>query len=104
MREALDLQLELGCIAIEQIEIEPSRDDIQKVLLGLQHLYKDPEVLNQMLALMEERMLPDVNFNNGRPGMLCRVRHSMPYADNRIMPRLQINSLNMLPYFQIMSA
>ncbi len=59
---------QLGTTAIETLIINPkSRDDIEAVLRGLQHLYVChwPE----LEVIFDEEFCPDVDRGNGRPGM-----------------------------------
>ena len=59
---------QLGTTAIETRTIDPkSRDDIEAVLKGLQHLYVYhwPE----LEAICEAEFCPDVDWGHGRPGM-----------------------------------
>ncbi len=70
MRDIINPNLELGGIDITAIEIDHhSRDDMPAVLLGLQTLYRDPQVRERLFALLETEALPGVDLNNGRPGM-----------------------------------
>lgn len=66
----MDFQMGFGQAAIEDIEIDSqSRDDIPKVLLGLQHIYKTKNVRDQIFELLENKIAPEVSKNNGRPGL-----------------------------------
>lgn len=70
MRKMTDPQMKLGEIDISQIEFdERSRDDIPKVLKGLQQIYIDPQVRAEVFAILDEMVPAGVNRNNGRPGM-----------------------------------
>ena len=43
MRKAIENQIEFGEVEIPSIQLNmKSRDDIVQILLGLQHLYTDP--------------------------------------------------------------
>ena len=77
MRVVKNLQMELGEIPIADIKIDPkSRDDIQKILLGLQYIYITPDVRKDVFNVLEE-LLPNsvvdntrkANPNKGRKGM-----------------------------------
>ena len=46
-----------------------SRDDIPRILRGLQHLYMDLALREKVFQLLEEKIAPKVNKRNGRPGM-----------------------------------
>lgn len=70
MRVVRDRQMQLGEIGISQIRFNlRSRDDIPKVLRGLQHLYMNEALREQVFTLLENEMAPGVDKHNGRPGM-----------------------------------
>ncbi len=70
-REVESQQMSLGEAAIASIQINPkSRDDIPKILKGLQHIYVTESIREPIFSLLEERMLPGVDKRNGRPGMM----------------------------------
>ncbi len=78
MRRVIVPQMKLGELAIADIKLDPkSRDDIPKILRGLQHIYTTPELREPIFAILEE-VLPERQLegktvkaapNNGRPGM-----------------------------------
>ena len=69
MRQTIP-QRQLGDVGIENIALDyKSRDDIPAILIGLQHLYTDKTLREQLFALLEEKMVPNVNHKLGRPGM-----------------------------------
>jgi hypothetical protein len=62
--------MQLGEIDVSQIKFDlHSRDDIPKVLRGLQHLYLNETLREQVFALLGNEIAPTVNKQNGRPGM-----------------------------------
>ncbi len=70
MREVRNAQMTLGEIDVSQIKFDlRSRDDIPKVLRGLQYLYMNESLREKIFALLENEMAPKVNKCNGRPGM-----------------------------------
>ncbi len=70
MRKIKDLQLELAGTSIEDIRFNmKSRDDIPAILIGLQHIYVNPQTRERLFSLLEEKFLPEVNLHTGRPGM-----------------------------------
>jgi IS5 family transposase len=70
MRVVQNTQMELGELDVSQIEFDlRSRDDIPKILRGLQHLYRNEELRQSVFALLESEIAPKVDKNNGRPGM-----------------------------------
>jgi len=69
-REVKSAQLQLGVIEIGKIKINPhSRDDIPKILQGLQYLYVTPEIRTVLFSALEKLVPTDVDSNKGRPGM-----------------------------------
>ena len=70
MRVVQNRQLRIGEVDIAQIKFDPrSRDDIPKILKGLQHLYLNLPLRTQIFHLLETELAPKVNKRNGRPGM-----------------------------------
>jgi hypothetical protein len=70
MRAVQNAQMQIGEVDVSQIEFDPrSRDDIPKILRGLQHLYMNLELREQIFALLEKEIAPKVDKRNGRPGM-----------------------------------
>lgn len=70
MRKIKNLQLELAGTAIEDIRFNlKSRDDIPAILIGLQHIYTNPQTRKKLFSLLEEKFLPEVDLRTGRPGM-----------------------------------
>ena len=68
MRQAIHQQMQLGEVDISAIPFNPkSRDDIPRLLRGLQHIWVNPELRNQVFQTLEA-MIP-ASRNNGRPGM-----------------------------------
>lgn len=62
--------MELGEIDVSQIKFDlRSRDDIPKILRGLQHLYMNEELRQSVFALLESEIAPKVDKSTGRPGM-----------------------------------
>ena len=70
MREVHRRQFGLGQVPIEKIWLDPkSRDDIPAVLKGLQHIWSEGALREQLLALLDEHVQPEVDRTVGRPGM-----------------------------------
>jgi len=60
----------LGEVSIASIQFNmKSRDDIPKILKGLQYIYITDSVRDPLFRLLEEKVLPGVDKHNGRPGM-----------------------------------
>ena len=70
MRKVKRAQMEIGEIHISNIELDVnSRDEIPKVLIGLQHMYCDSQLWAEIRPILES-MTPDkIDPNNGREGM-----------------------------------
>ncbi len=61
----------LGSTAIETLKISlKSRDDIENVLRGLQHLYVNRQ--RDLQRIFDEEFFVDVDQPNGRPGTACQ--------------------------------
>ena len=70
MRVVQNCQMQIGEVDVSQIKFNPkSRDDIPKILKGLQHLYMYQSLRSQIFQLLEAEISPKVNKRNGRPGM-----------------------------------
>lgn len=70
MRVVQNVQMTIGEIDVSHIRFTPkSRDDIPKILKGLQHLYLDQSLRAKIFQLLEDEISPKVNKRNGRPGM-----------------------------------
>jgi len=70
MRAMQNPQMQIGEVDISQIKFDAkSRDDIPKILKGLQHLYMDIQLRAQIFQLLEAEISPKVSKCNGRPGM-----------------------------------
>jgi hypothetical protein len=61
---------ELGAIGISDIQFDlQSRDDIPQVLRGLQYIYTNSETCQAVFEILETIIPPEIDKNNGRPGM-----------------------------------
>lgn len=70
MRKRFELQYELGATPIEQVKFPTrSRDELPRVLRGLQHIYATPELNKAVFDLLESQIIGDKNNRMGRPGM-----------------------------------
>ncbi len=69
MRKVIELQMEFWKKDISQIEFDlQSRDEIPKLLIGLQHIYSTPKVWDEVFKILK-RIVPLKNHKVGRPGM-----------------------------------
>ncbi len=70
MRVVQHPQMSIGEVDVSRITFDPrSRDDIPKILRGLQHLYTDLALRAAVFELLTSQIAPKVNKDNGRPGM-----------------------------------
>lgn len=70
MRKVKNPQMQIGEVDISQIEFDPrSRDEIPKLLKGLQYIYCVPELRNEIFSILEEMIPENIEKNNGRKGM-----------------------------------
>ncbi|MEA3341919.1 MAG: ISNCY family transposase [Chloroflexota bacterium] len=70
MREVVESQAKLGHVGIAEIEFDlRSRDEIPRLLKGLQFIYCTPEVRQEVFGILEELIEPGISRENGRPGM-----------------------------------
>lgn len=71
MRVVQNHQMQIGEVDISAIKFDPkSRDDMPKILKGLQHLYVQLPIRTAIFQLLEDQLSPpNIDKNNGRPGM-----------------------------------
>lgn len=70
MRVVQNTQMQIGEVDISKMKFDlKSRDDIPKILRGLQHLYMDIPLRIKIFQLLEAEISPKVSKHNGRPGM-----------------------------------
>ena len=70
MRKVIEPQMQIGEISIMNIKLDfHSRDEIPKVLFGLQQIYSVPDVRKQVFNILEEIIPEGIDKNNGRKGM-----------------------------------
>jgi hypothetical protein len=70
MRKVIDSQMKIGEIDIADIEFDlHSRDEIPKLLMGLQSIYRNPETRKQIFGVLMQLVPEGVDPNNGRSGM-----------------------------------
>jgi hypothetical protein len=106
MRKTIDPQMKLGQVDISEIEFDlRSRDEIPKLLMGLQYIYCTPAIREQVFKILKEMVPKGTDANTGRPGMLLwkilvlgtlRLNCNWDYnkvkemADNHITLRLML--------------
>lgn len=70
MRAVQNPQLQFGQVDISKIQFNPkSRDDIPQILKGLQYIYVNRPIREEIFQLLEKYVVPKINKKNGRPGM-----------------------------------
>ena len=75
MRQIIKPQLALGVVDIAAMHLDPrSRDDIPRLLRGLQYIYTQPQVREAVFSILREVVPLDaagqpVSIDTGRPGM-----------------------------------
>ncbi len=74
MRVVKNPQLQFGEVDISAITFTRSRDDIPQLLKGLQYIYVNPSLREEIFNLLEKKITPGISKRKGRPGMeLWRV-------------------------------
>lgn len=69
MRQIFDNQMQFGEVDISKIQPNiKSRDDIDKALFGLKHIYTTPELRENIFKVLG-KITPKVSKTTGRPGM-----------------------------------
>ncbi len=70
MRKIIEAQLKIGEQSIGDIQFDlSSRDEITKLLIGLQSIYCNPEICRPVFDALAGIVPDDVDPNNGRRGM-----------------------------------
>jgi hypothetical protein len=70
MRKVIELQMKFGEIAIKDIDFDlKSRDEITKLLIGIQSIFCDKETRDKAFKVLVELVPENVSQNNGRKGM-----------------------------------
>ncbi len=70
MRKVIDIQMKFGEVDISKIEFDPrSRDEIPKLLMGLQEIYCNHKVRDQVFTVLRDLIPEGIDQNNGRRGM-----------------------------------
>jgi IS5 family transposase len=70
MRRAKERQMKIGQVSIGKIQFDlRSRDEIPKILIGLQQLYCNEEIREKVFQELMKVVPEDIDPNNGRPGM-----------------------------------
>ena len=70
MRQVINLQLQLAEVEIANVEFDlRSRDEIPKLLQGLQYLYCTPDRHREVFQILEGLIPDQIDPHNGRPGL-----------------------------------
>ena len=71
MRKTIDEQAKIGEVDIKDIVIDMKcRDEMPKILLGLQHIYTKTDVRKKIFAILNDAIPNKIDKKNGRPGMM----------------------------------
>ena len=70
MRKVKEMQMKLGEVNLADIAFDlRSRDEIPKLLMGLQYIWCTPEVREKVFEILEKIVPGDTRADTGRPGM-----------------------------------
>jgi IS5 family transposase len=70
MRKVIDIQMKFGEVDISKIEFDPrSRDEIPKLLMGLQEIYCNRNVRDEVFTVLCDLPPEGIDQHNGRRGM-----------------------------------
>ena len=70
MRKTTEIQMQLGETNIADVKIDPrSRDDIPKILKGLQHIYCTSKLREEIFTILKKLIPEGVSTKTGRPGL-----------------------------------
>ena len=70
MRKVIDMQMKIGEVDISKIDFDlQSRDEIPKLLMGLQAIFCNLEIREKVFKVLMELIPDNVDPHNGRNGM-----------------------------------
>ncbi len=70
MRKIIEEQMKVGEIDISNVKLnEKSRDDMDKILLGIQYLYKNDQTRKKLFDILKTLTPVEIDKKNGRPGV-----------------------------------
>ena len=70
MRKIIDNQMKIGEVDISGIEFDlKSRDEIPKLLMGLQAIYCNKEIRDKVFNVLKNAMPKNISMTTGRHGM-----------------------------------
>ena len=70
MRKVVEEQMQIGEIAVSDIKISlKSRDEIPKLLIGLQHIHTSINIRQKVFAVSGKIVPEKIKKNTGRPGL-----------------------------------
>ena len=70
MRKVVEEQMQIGEIAVSDIKISlKSRDEIPKLLIGLQHIHTSINIRQKVFAVLGKIVPEKIKKNTGRPGL-----------------------------------
>ena len=70
MRKIISAQMKFGEVDISEVKFDPrSRDEIPKILMGLQYIFCNFEIRQEVFKILERIIPPDVDKDTGREGL-----------------------------------
>ena len=70
MRKIMEPQMKIGEVSISAIKFDlQSRDEIPKMLMGLQHIHCTPGLRGKVFKILKDIVPEETDLDNGRPGM-----------------------------------
>jgi hypothetical protein len=70
MRNEVEFQLTYGNVDISKIKPDPkSRDEIDKIVLGLQYIYTTKEIRDEVFKLLKANISPNISKKTEHPEM-----------------------------------
>ena len=70
MRKVIENQLKIGQVDISNIEIDITcRDEIPQLLMGLEAIYSDRKLRDEVFKILKGIIPKNVDTGNGRAGM-----------------------------------
>lgn len=70
MRKTINEQMQFGEVDISEIKFNPrARDEIPKLLMGLQFIYTNANIRKNVFKILDETLPKTTDRDDGRPGM-----------------------------------
>jgi len=90
LRKIIDDQIKIGEVDISNIKFDlKSRDEIPKLLMGLQSVYCNTEIRSKVFKELEKTIPKKISKTTGRPGMeLWKILGHVKWFDTKEYPLL----------------